>query len=73
LLVVVLAPVAKRKEIRKEMSIKSKVLSAIANHPKLIVFGIGLAVTFVITLTTGLTSPENAFAAGARCKIVKRR
>jgi len=44
------------------MSLKDKIISAIASHPKLVTFGIGLAVTFVIGTAIGLSDQNQAFA-----------
>jgi len=45
--------------------IKNKIKNAITAHPKLLTFGIGLAITFGVGLATGLIhSPEQAFAGG---------
>jgi hypothetical protein len=50
------------------MSIKNKILSIISSHPKLVTFGIGMAVTFGIGIATGLIhAPERAFASGGSC------
>jgi len=49
------------------MGMKSKILSAIVNHPKLVTFGIVLAVTFGISLATGLVSLHEALASGGQC------
>jgi hypothetical protein len=45
------------------MSIKNKIINAITAHPKLVTFGIGLAITFVVGTAIGLISPEQALAA----------
>ena len=36
------------------MSIKTKIMNIITAHPKLVTFGIGLAITFVIGSTIGV-------------------
>ncbi len=46
-------------------TITNIIKNAIANHPKLVTFSIGLAITFGVTLATGLISPEQAFAGGS--------
>ncbi len=43
------------------MSIKNKIITAITAHPKLVTFGIGLAITFVIGTAIGMVDHE-AFA-----------
>jgi hypothetical protein len=49
------------------MSIKSKIIKVVVNHPKIVTFGIGLAVTFGIGLVTGLIEgPHQAFAGASR-------
>ena len=49
------------------MSIKSKILSIVIKHPKLVTFGIGLAITVAVAAIVGLTSPEQVFAPGGHC------
>lgn len=44
------------------MSIKSKIISAIANHPKLVTLCIGLTITFGISLAVCIVSPHQALA-----------
>ncbi len=44
------------------MSFKDKILKLVISHPKLVTFGIGLAITFAVGTVWGLTSPEQAFA-----------
>jgi len=47
----------------KDRSFKSKIIKAIVNHPRLVTFGIVLAVTFGVGISTGLIhQPEQAFA-----------
>jgi len=43
-------------------SLKEKVLSAITSHPRLVTFGIGLAITFVIGTAIGLVDHNLVFA-----------
>jgi hypothetical protein len=45
-------------------SLKEKVLNSITAHPKLVTFGIGLAITFVIGTAIGMVDNNQAFAAG---------
>jgi uncharacterized membrane protein len=44
------------------MSTKHKILNAISAHPKLVTFGIGLAVTMAIGTAIGLVDNNLAFA-----------
>jgi hypothetical protein len=47
------------------MSLKSKIINAITTHPKLVTFGIGLAITFAIGTAIGtLDHGQMAFAEG---------
>jgi hypothetical protein len=46
------------------MDIKNKIVNAITAHPRLVVLGIGLAVTFVIGAAIGITEHE-AFASSS--------
>jgi hypothetical protein len=43
------------------MVLKSKIMNIITAHPKLVTFGIGLAITFVIGTAIGMVNHE-AFA-----------
>ena len=43
------------------MSLKDKIMNKITAHPKLVTFGIGLAITFVIGTAIGMLGHE-AFA-----------
>jgi hypothetical protein len=45
------------------MSIKQKLLNAVTTHPKLVTFGIGLAITFAIGTAIGMLDHQQAFAA----------
>jgi hypothetical protein len=45
-------------------SLKEKVLNSITAHPKLVTFGIGLAITFVIGTAIGMVDHNQAFAFG---------
>jgi hypothetical protein len=49
------------------MSIKQKLLNAISAHPKLVTFGIGLAVTMAIGAAIGMVQVQEAHAANAVC------
>ncbi len=50
------------------MSIKSKIMNLLAAHPKIAIFGIGLAITFVVGTAIGMISPEQVLAKeGGRC------
>ena len=46
------------------MSLKTKIMNVVTAHPKLVTFGIGLAVTFVVGAILGAVSPEQVFAKG---------
>jgi hypothetical protein len=50
--------------IHKNMikSIKEKVLSTVTAHPRLVTFGIGLAVTFVVGTAIGMVDHNQVFA-----------
>ena len=45
-------------------SLETKIINAIAAHPKLVTFGIGLAITFVIVIAIGMVDlgHHSAFA-----------
>jgi hypothetical protein len=47
------------------MSIKDKIMNTISAHPKLVTFGIGLAITFVIGTAIGMVDHNQAFASGS--------
>jgi hypothetical protein len=44
------------------MSFKDKIMNISISHPKLVTFGIGLAVTFAIGLAIGMVDHNQAFA-----------
>jgi hypothetical protein len=44
------------------MSIKYKIVNIITAHPKLVTFGIGLAITFVVGAAIGLGGQSQAYA-----------
>ncbi len=44
------------------MNIKQKILSAFTAHPKIAIFSIGLAITFVVGSAIGVVEPQQAFA-----------
>jgi hypothetical protein len=44
------------------MSLKSKIMNIITAHPKLVTFGIGLAITFAIGTALGMVEPQQAQA-----------
>jgi uncharacterized membrane protein len=44
------------------MSLKTKIMNIITAHPKLVTFGIGLGITFVIGTAIGLVDHQQAFA-----------
>jgi len=45
-------------------TITNIIKNAITSHPKLVTFGIGLAITFVVATVIGSIAPEQAFAGG---------
>ena len=49
------------------MSTKSKIMNTITDHPKLAMFGIGLAVTFAISMAIGMVDHKEALAM-VRCR-----
>ena len=44
------------------MSLKVKIMNMITAHPKLVTFGIGLAITFVVGTAIGLVDHNLVFA-----------
>ena len=46
------------------MSIKDKIMNAISAHPKLVTFGIGLAITMAIGTAIGMVDVQQAHAGG---------
>jgi hypothetical protein len=44
------------------MSLKDKILNVITAHPKLVIFGIGLGITFVIGTAIGMVNNNQVFA-----------
>jgi hypothetical protein len=44
------------------MSFKDKIMNIVLGHPKLVTFGIGLAITFVIGTAIGMLDHNQAFA-----------
>jgi len=44
------------------MSIKDKLMNIVTAHPKLVTFGIGLAITFAIGTAIGMMDYNQAFA-----------
>jgi uncharacterized membrane protein len=46
----------------KLMSLKDKIMNIITAHPKLVTFGIGLAITFVIGTAIGMLDHQQVFA-----------
>ncbi len=52
------------------MSIKSKIMNMITAHPKLVTFGIGLAITFVGGTAIGMIlDPSNMVSAYGLCTL----
>ncbi|MER5176191.1 MAG: hypothetical protein ABJB76_03740 [Candidatus Nitrosocosmicus sp.] len=43
------------------MSLKTKIICIIAAHPKLVTFGIGLAITSVIGIAIGMLDHQQVF------------
>ncbi len=58
-----------RDESKMSTSIINKIKNAITFHPKLVTFGIGLAITFVVGAAIGMIEPQQALADGSctRC------
>jgi hypothetical protein len=48
-----------------EMSTKQKILNAISAHPKLVTFGIGLAITMAVGAAIGMFEVQQAHAIAA--------
>jgi hypothetical protein len=46
------------------MSIKTKIMNFITSYPKLVTFGIGFAITFVIGTAIGMVDRNQVFARG---------
>jgi hypothetical protein len=46
------------------MSFKDKIMNMVVSHPKLVTFGIGLAITFAIGTAIGMVDHNQAFAGG---------
>jgi len=44
------------------MSLKDKVMNMVTTHPKLVTFGIGLAITFVVGTAIGMVETQQAHA-----------
>ncbi len=44
------------------MSLKGKIMNIIASHPKLVTFGIAVAISVVVGTAIGLISPEQVQA-----------
>jgi uncharacterized membrane protein len=44
------------------MSLKDEFVNIITAHPKLVTFGIGLAITFVIGTAIGMLDPQSVLA-----------
>ena len=44
------------------MSIKSNIMNIVISHPKLVTFGIGLAITFVVGAAIGMVDNQQVFA-----------
>lgn len=42
-------------------------MNLLTAHPKIAIFGIGLAITFVVGAAIGMASPEQVSASGPRC------
>jgi uncharacterized membrane protein len=45
-------------------SLETKIINAIAAHPKLVTFGIGLAITFVIGTAVGMVDKNLVYGYG---------
>jgi len=44
------------------MSLKDKIMNIVTAHPKIVTFGIGLVITFVIGATIGMVDHHQVFA-----------
>jgi hypothetical protein len=44
------------------MSLKTKIMNLLTAHPKLVTFGIGLAITFVIGTAIGMVDHQQVLA-----------
>ena len=53
------------------MSLKDKIINVIASRPKLVTFGIGLAITFAIGTAIGMLDHNQAFAFNNQTKCPK--
>ena len=53
------------------MSLKSKIMNTIAAHPKLVTFGIGLAISFAFGTTIGMLDHNQAFAVNNQTRIAQ--
>jgi uncharacterized membrane protein len=51
------------------MSLKDKIMNLLTAHPKLVTFGIGLAITFVIGAAIGMVDHNQAFASASNTPI----
>jgi hypothetical protein len=49
---------------KHEHELKEKILNTITTHPKIAIFGIGLAITFVIGTAIGMVDHSQAHALG---------
>jgi hypothetical protein len=48
------------------MSLKAKIMNIVIGHPKLVTFGIGLAITFVVGTAIGMVDHQSVFAASCQ-------
>lgn len=53
------------------MSIKDKIENIITRHPRLVTFGIGLAITFTIGIAIGMVDHNSVFAWRSNCQAGK--
>ena len=47
------------------MSLKDKIMNIVIAHPKLVTFGIGLGITFVVGIAVGMMGIPQAYAGTA--------
>jgi len=51
-----------------EMPTKEKIMSAFRTHPKLTTLVLGIGITVVIGIVTGITEPKLVYATGGVCQ-----
>ena len=48
-------------------NVKRKIMNALRKHPNLTTLALGLGITLVIGIMTGVTDPKLAYATGGSC------